>query len=76
MPRQDQTGPLGYGPATGWGRGPCGRGLKRGRGFGQGLRRFWSPQNEKQALEQEENFLQKELEAIRQEIANLKRSKK
>ena len=72
MPRQDQTGPLGYGPATGWGRGPCGAGLKRGRGF----RRFWSAENDRQALLEEEKFLQQELEAIRQEIAKLKGSKK
>jgi hypothetical protein len=44
MPFGDGTGPDGLGPATGWGRGPCGRGLRRGyaggygrgRGFGRG----------------------------------------
>ena len=36
MPGQDGTGPLGEGPMTGRGLGPCGRGLARGRGFGRG----------------------------------------
>ncbi|MBN2052796.1 DUF5320 domain-containing protein [Candidatus Woesearchaeota archaeon] len=36
MPGGDGTGPLGQGPATGRGLGPCGRGLARGRGFGRG----------------------------------------
>ncbi len=50
MPGGDRTGPLGLGPGTGWGRGPCfGFGAPgfyyggRGRGFGRGFgfRRFW-----------------------------------
>jgi hypothetical protein len=57
MPRFDGTGPLGFGPGTGWGLGPCGggmtwRGFARrslgtgggwGRGFGRDQRwgRFW-----------------------------------
>lgn len=36
MPGGDRTGPRGLGPATGWGRGPCGRGFRRARGFGFG----------------------------------------
>ena len=42
MPGFDATGPRGMGPGTGWGRGPCGAGLRRGagrsgsRGFGSG----------------------------------------
>ena len=48
MPQFDGTGPMGYGPATGRGMGPCtgyagfygyGRGRGYGRGFGRGLRR-------------------------------------
>jgi len=47
MPRFDGTGPLGLGPGTGWGLGPCGAGMgwRRGwgRGYGRGLGRgrFW-----------------------------------
>jgi Family of unknown function (DUF5320) len=44
MPRQDKTGPLGQGPLTGRGLGPCGRGLGMRRGFGRGMGwRCWSP---------------------------------
>jgi Family of unknown function (DUF5320) len=37
MPGYDATGPWGRGPGTGWGRGPCGAGLRRGGGFGRGM---------------------------------------
>lgn len=44
MPARNGTGPMGQGPMTGWGRGPCGRGAMgggrffRGRGcFGRGM---------------------------------------
>jgi len=40
MPGQDRTGPLGEGPLTGRGLGPCGAGLGRGRGLGRGMRSF------------------------------------
>ena len=43
MPFRDRTGPLGQGPGTGWGAGPCGSGRfvtgrlgGFGRGFGRG----------------------------------------
>jgi len=39
MPGQDGTGPLGQGPLTGRGLGPCGRGLGFRRGFGRGAGR-------------------------------------
>ena len=39
MPYKDGTGPMGQGPMTGRGMGPCGRGagFGRGRGFGRGM---------------------------------------
>ena len=37
MPGFDATGPRGQGPGTGWGRGPCGAGLRRGGGRGWGM---------------------------------------
>ena len=46
MPRYNGTGPLGFGPGTGWGLGPCGAGMAYGRrgggrgwgrGYGRGL---------------------------------------
>lgn len=41
MPAFDRTGPLGQGPRTGRGMGPCGGGsaFGRGQGFGRGLGR-------------------------------------
>jgi hypothetical protein len=39
MPGFDQTGPLGYGPRTGRGMGPCGSGMAFGRGFARGFGR-------------------------------------
>jgi len=39
MPGQNGTGPLGQGPMTGRGLGPCGAGMGRGRGFGRGMGR-------------------------------------
>ena len=41
MPNKDRTGPLGQGPLTGRGLGPCGAGAGRGfsRGMGQGFGR-------------------------------------
>lgn len=39
MPGFDATGPQGMGPGSGWGRGPCGTGLRRGASRrGQGFR--------------------------------------
>ncbi|NLB51099.1 MAG: DUF5320 domain-containing protein [Clostridiaceae bacterium] len=58
MPRRDGTGPMGYGPMTGWGMGPCredgygygygrrGRRMgygRRGYGFGRGYGRGFGP---------------------------------
>jgi hypothetical protein len=91
MPAFDGTGPLGMGPGTGWGMGPCGagmawrRGLGRGLGYGRGFgRRFWGypyqPQitkkEEKKMLEDEVKDLEEELRAIRARLAELKGEKK
>ncbi len=77
MPRLDQTGPMGQGPMTGRGIGPCGGGLGRGRGLGFGargfgFRRFISPKNELISLEEKEKILEEELAAIREEKKALK----
>ena len=80
----DGTGPMGRGPATGWGMGPCGRGFRRGwrrrmRGRGRmpfSPREMGSPRNrqeEKQDLEAEERELKQELEAIQQEKQELEK---
>ncbi len=80
MPRLDRTGPMGQGPRTGRGLGPCGSGMRRGwgcwGGYGYGFRRFISPKNELTALEDEEKMLEEELAAIREEKAAIKNQKK
>ena len=60
MPGQDRTGPLGQGPLTGRGFGPCGRGFRRG--FGRALQ--LSNSEEKKVLESE----LKEIEADKKDI--------
>jgi hypothetical protein len=41
MPARDGTGPMGQGPLTGRGFGPCGAGRGYGMGFGRGFGRGW-----------------------------------
>lgn len=76
MPYGDGTGPMGQGPRTGRGMGPCGARMRAGwgygAGFGPGFRRFISPKNELVALEEEQNMLEEDLRAIKEEIAALK----
>jgi len=80
MPRFDGTGPMGYGPRTGRGMGPCGLGLRRGwgccGGYGPGLRRTLSAKEELSTLEEEEKILEEELKAVREEKQGLKANKK
>jgi len=90
MPGFDGTGPLGAGPGTGWGLGPCsaGRSWRRGggRGWARGLgwRRFWgcvpyqlpiTEKEEKEILEQDAKDLEEELKAIKARLAELKGQK-
>ena len=74
MPRLDGTGPLGQGPMTGRGIGPCRGGMvcPYGVGYGYGNRRFASPKNELAALEDEEQMLKDELAAVQEEISAVK----
>jgi hypothetical protein len=82
MPGFDGTGPLGLGPRTGRGLGPCGAGRAYRRRWGRrgdyglGYRRFASPKDELAALEEEEEILKEELEVIRKEKENLKGQQK
>ncbi len=73
MPGMDGTGPLGLGPLTGRGLGPCGRGRALGRrGFG---RRFgWGAmmaQPVELTKDQERKVLQEELKEIEREKKEL-----
>jgi hypothetical protein len=76
MPGFDGTGPNGAGPATGKGMGPC-RGYYNG-GYGRrarlGLGSFWSPKNQKTALDAEKEALEAELEFVKEELTSLKNS--
>lgn len=88
MPQGDRTGPMGMGPATGWGRGPCGTGMRRGfrRGSGNqgfGFRRFggmgssqpvnFSQDDEKKILEAEKVEIEAELKEIKKKLDELKK---
>jgi len=76
MPQQDRTGPMGQGPLTGRGLGPCARGMGFRRGFGMGMGWRFQPQisqpvqyseaDEKKILQEE----LKEIEAESKEIQN------
>ena len=79
MPYYDETGPLGAGPMTGRGMGPCGFGwFGRGRGFGRGLGRglmSWfrpaSKEEEKQDLDSYKKALKEELDRVEEEEKKL-----
>lgn len=66
MPRFDGTGPWGMSPGFGRGMGPCGLGLRRG------LRRVWTKQDEKAALEEEREILKEELKTTEEDLKSLK----
>lgn len=76
MPARDGTGPLGRGPLTGRGMGPCGWGAGRGFGRGFGFRRF-APAEQPVELSKEEQIKileeqKRELEARLEELKNVK----
>jgi hypothetical protein len=78
MPYRDGIGPLGYGPMTGWGLGPCGRALGRRRsrlGFGWRWLRYSTRKGELEVLEEEAKLLKEELAEIEKEIKGLKGQK-
>ncbi len=71
MPRLNGTGPLGYGPGTGRGLGPCDAGLACGRGY----RRFYSKKEEAELLKEESEALAEELKAVKERLAELEDQK-
>lgn len=90
MPRLDKTGPMGQGPLTGRGMGPCGggstygfRGLGRrlGRGFGwRNLKGYYPAQTatkkeEAEMLSEEAELLEEELKNVKSRLAQLKNKK-
>ena len=83
MPGFDQSGPLGQGPNTGRGMGPCGRGMRMGlgreRGYGRGLGRYFgwnAPLTKEEKLADAESYrkaLQEEMEETDKELADLRK---
>jgi len=71
MPGFDRTGPRGAGPRSGWGRGPCGRGMGFGRGFGRGFGAGWGP-----VEEIPEQGLLARLAALEEEVLRLRGEQK
>ena len=70
MPGQDGTGPAGYGPRSGRGLGPCGRGFRRGFG------RCWAPYTYYQPTKEEEvKVLEAEKAEIEARLKELKENK-
>ena len=76
MPGYDRTGPLGYGPQTGRGLGPCGRGFARGRCY----RRFarspqyeYKKEDEVADLKSEKELAERELKAIDERLKELEK---
>ena len=72
MPYRDRTGPMGYGPMSGRGMGPCRREVGYSRGFGRG-RRFgigmgmgmgWGLGAQPYTLADRKRVLQEELKRI------------
>ena len=79
MPYQNGTGPQGNGPATGRGMGNCsnrGSNCQR-RGLGRGVGCNYqsstpTKDEEKEILESDKKYLEKELEAISERLNDLK----
>ncbi|MFC1663887.1 DUF5320 domain-containing protein [Patescibacteria group bacterium] len=81
MPRYNGTGPLGAGPGTGWGMGPCGGGIGWRRGWGKGwFGKFWgqpkiTEKEETDILTEEAEDLEQELKAVKERLTKLKGKK-
>lgn len=86
MPRQNGTGPMGTGPSSGRGMGPCGGGVaygRRGGGRGLGWRRFWgyypapnmTKKEESEILSEEAEVLEEELKTVKARLNEIKNQK-
>ncbi len=78
MPGFDKTGPMGSGPLTGRGLGPCGRGLAFRRGFGKGIGWMYAEpvtlnkEEQKKILEAELKEIESEKQEIEKRLKELK----
>ncbi len=81
MPGYDGTGPLGKGPMTGRGFGPCGLGLgwRKRFGAGRGLGRYFdwnwpaTREDQEKALAEYKKALEEEMEDVEKELADLQK---
>lgn len=64
MPMFDRTGPMGQGPITGRGFGPCGMGL-------DWRKRFRTKKEQRKALADYQKALEKELEDVKKELEEI-----
>ena len=82
MPRGDRTGPMGIGPNTGRGFGPCWYGFGRFNRLGRGRDRLmndwlWKQYDElskderKEMIQEEVEDLKRELEELKEELKGL-----
>ncbi|OQB06709.1 MAG: hypothetical protein BWY19_00059 [bacterium ADurb.Bin212] len=83
MPRYDGTGPMGTGPMTGRGMGPCGGGASWGRGFGRGRglgmgygerfagRCYLTAREELDSLKEEAVVMEADLKALKEQISEM-----
>ncbi len=69
MPRFNGRGPLGFGPMTGKGMGPCRYDYDYNRGYG---RRFFTKNEEKEAIKEEITELENELKALKERLSEIK----
>lgn len=84
MPFRDATGPLGQGPMTGRGLGPCGGGMSYGRGYGRGRGwRRWgyyppiqpTEKEEKEMIQEEMSLLKEQMRTFEDRLEELKKKK-
>lgn len=72
MPRQDKTGPMGMGPRTGRGMGPCGGGygwgLGQGRGYGRAMCGWFYRKYQTMSKSERKDLLKDEIEDLKQEL--------
>ncbi len=80
MPGFDRTGPMGLGPMSGRGLGPCGSGYGRGRGFGRGFRRsalpnqvHYSREDELSELKAEKELVKRDMRALEEELETMEK---
>ena len=84
MPFRDGTGPIGQGPMTGRGLGPCGGGMGYGRGRGWRRWGYYPPvypsieptaREEKEMIQEEMSVLKEQIKILEDRFKELKNKK-